>query len=85
MIPVDVRADEWLSALQDAMTPDSTDGKTVRELSDSTGMSDKCVRKLIVKLQAQGRVVCKKAVRIGIDGRRALVPAYVIVPQEKAS
>lgn len=87
MIPVDIRADEWLAVLQDAMTPDadSTEGKTVKELADETGMNYKHVRTMIAKLQSQNRVICKRTVRIGIDGRRALVPAYVIVPQEQAS
>lgn len=84
MIPVDIRADEWLSALQEAMTPGETEGKTVRELADETGMNHKHIRTMIAKLQAQNRVVCKRSTRTGIDGRRAWVPVYVIVPKEQS-
>jgi hypothetical protein len=73
--------DEWLAALQEAMRPEAGAdvGKTVRELSESTGLSDDKIRIIIRKLQAQGRVVVKRAVRTGIDGRAARIPVYLIV------
>ena len=78
--------DEWLAALQEAMRPEAGAdvGKTVRELSESTGLSDDKIRIIIRKLQAQGRVVVKRAVRTGIDGRAARIPVYLIVGGEDA-
>jgi len=76
--------DEWLVALQDAMRPEAgaESGKTIRELAESTGIHEKRVRSLIVKLQGQGRIVVKRAIRTAIDGRASNVPVYLIVSQE---
>lgn len=68
--------DEWLAALQEAMRPTEAGGQTVRELAEATGMSDKAIRSLIAKLQAQGRVVVARAQREAIDGTRRWVPVY---------
>jgi DNA-binding Lrp family transcriptional regulator len=76
--------EEWLAALQEAMRPEpgAEAGKTVRELADSTGIHEKKVRALIAKLQGQGRIAVKRAIRTGIDGRLAQVPAYFIIGGE---
>ena len=73
--------EEWLAALQEAMRPEpgAEAGKTVRELSDSTHLNEDRIRTLIRKLQAQGRISVRRAVRTGIDGRAAMVPVYLIV------
>jgi len=78
--------EEWLAALQDAMRPEAgaEAGKTVRELSDSTNLSEDRIRTLIRKLQAQGRIAVRRAVRTGIDGRAASIPVYLIVGGEDA-
>jgi len=78
--------EEWLSALQEAMRPEAgaEAGKTVRELSDSTGFGDDKIRTLIRRLQAQGRIAVKRAVRTGIDGRAAQVPTYLIIGGDDA-
>jgi len=73
--------EEWFVALQEAMRPETgaEAGKTVRELSESMGMGDDKIRILIRRLQAQGRITVKHAVRTGIDGRAAQVPVYLII------
>ena len=78
--------EEWLAALQEAMRPEAgtENGKTVRELSENMGIHEKRVRSLIVKLQGQGRVVVRRAIRTGIDGRAANVPVYLIIGGEDA-
>lgn len=84
VIPIHVSRDEWLDTLQAAMTPAVSEGKTVPELSEETGINYKQIRALIARLQREGRVECRKAVRIGIDGRRAQVPVYILLPKEQA-
>lgn len=73
--------EEWLSALQEAMRPEAgaEAGKSVRELSESMGLGDDKVRTLIRRLQAQGRISVKRAVRTAIDGRAGQVPVYLII------
>jgi len=83
-IPVPVQRNEWLDALEAAMTPETSDGKTANELSEEAGISIKALRPLIASLQREGRVECRKAIRIGIDGRRARVPVYILKPKEQA-
>jgi len=85
VIPLGVGRDEWLSALQEAMRPEEcAEGKTVRELSEEMGRTVKQIRALIVKLQAEGRIICRKAVRPGMDGRQAVVPVYILKPKGEA-
>ena len=76
----DLNMDVWLSALQDAMAhTNNSHGITVKELSESTGITDRKVRVLISKLMAQGIVKCTRATTTAIDGRLTTVPAYIIV------
>jgi DNA-binding CsgD family transcriptional regulator len=84
VIPIHVSRNEWLDALEAAMTPETSEGKTAGELSDEAGISIKSLRPLIASLQREGRVECRKAIRIGIDGRRAQVPVYILLPKEQA-
>jgi DNA-binding Lrp family transcriptional regulator len=81
MVPGALPDEEWLSALQEAMRPEAgaEAGKSVRELVETTGLSEDRIRTLIRKLQGQGRISVKRAVRTGIDGRAAQVPVYLIV------
>lgn len=88
VVAVDITADEWLAALQEAMRPTEAGGQTVRDLSAATGMNEKSIRPLIAKLQAQGRVVVARAQREAIDGTRRWVPVYSLkgdAPQGEVS
>ena len=80
VVPVGLSADAWLDALQGAMRPVETGGQTVRELVEAAGMSEKAIRPLIAKLQAQGRVVVARVQREAIDGARRWVPVYSLKP-----
>ena len=80
----ELNMDVWLNALQDAMAQGgTTEGKTVRELSAATGITDRKVRVLIGKLMGQGRVKCIKTNATTIDGRLTTVPAYIIVDKKE--
>jgi DNA-binding IclR family transcriptional regulator len=79
----DLNMDVWLSALQEAMaTNNYPGGRTVKELSEATGIPDRRVRVLIAKLIGQGRVKAMRTKAYAIDGRLTSVPAYIIINKE---
>lgn len=81
----DLNMDVWMKALRDAMTQTRTNGGyTVRELSESTGITDRKVRVLIAKLSEQGVIRVTRTPFTTIDGRMTTVPAYIIVDKKGA-
>lgn len=84
MARISVTENDLLDALSEALPsgkgPD--DARTVREMAKATGWSEVRVRKALVAVQEQGRLVVHRVGRQGIDGRAAVVSAYTIVPEK---
>lgn len=77
MARVDVTEADLLAALRDAATPhDPDDARTVMELADAMGMTEKRARAQVAALIRAGRVECVRVTRTAMDGRAAKVPAY---------
>jgi hypothetical protein len=73
-----------LQALRDAMVarPDG-EGATITELVERLGVGPERVRVTVKRLIGEGRMVCGKGHRIWMDGRRGVVPVYLLVPKTK--
>lgn len=73
--------DEWLNELnrldkESTELPEDKDWLTSAELSLKLNMTLAKVRNLLSKGIANKTIKCRKTHKIGIDGRRAMVPIY---------
>lgn len=76
---VRVTTQDLLDALVTA-TNAPEDARTVRELSDEHGMTERAVRNALRVFQAQGRLTVHRVFRAALDGRNSQVAAYTIAP-----
>jgi hypothetical protein len=70
---------ELLDALATA-SAEPEDARTLVELCDEHAMSPKMMRDALHALQRQQRLGVHQVTRMALDGRRAKVPAYTILP-----
>ena len=61
------------------------DARTVAEIREDTGFSREKVMAALHASRKAGRLVLHHVERVGIDGRRARVPAYTITPLDRPS
>lgn len=75
---------EILDALAaQSTTPAPKEYRTIRDISLATGKDERAVRRALHRYQDAGRLLVARVERRGIDGRRATVPAYAILPSKK--
>jgi predicted transcriptional regulator len=83
MARVTITQAELLDALATASV-EPEDARTLAEISAETGVAEKRCRDALHALNAAKRLVVHRVTRIALDGRRATVPAYTILPAKKA-
>jgi hypothetical protein len=74
-------AAELVEAIRNARVPaNEGEGVTIRDLLDGgLRLSEKAIRDRLRELLATGRARVSRRLYIGLDGRRAQVPSYVLV------
>lgn len=83
MAPIAITTAELLDALASA-SQGPEHARTMLEIAAETGISPKRVRDALRAYEAQGRLSVHRVSRKAIDGRAATVPAYSILPPQKA-
>jgi alkylated DNA nucleotide flippase Atl1 len=75
---------ELFDALERAAHGDGPeDARTMMEMARAAGVGERQTRRALHVLNAEGRLVVHRVIRTALDGRRAQVAAYTILPPPK--
>ncbi len=79
---VTITCDEWRAAFEAAvgLAGKGDEGATIWEICAQTGLAHQTVKVKLAALGREGRVVCGRSPRAGIDGVMRRIPVYRIKP-----